>query len=331
MNDVVKLALDAHHNRVNGNFSYGETMDTLREALIEANGGSTKLDYKRIRDGKCNGLFSIIEETLQVANDEGIRGDELFMTLVDYRNRALGDETSFYIPDNSYFVVSEVAAGTQALRRQRLNAGTNIDVPTKVYGLKIYEELDRVLSNRIDFNEFIDRANKSYVQKTRNDIFTLWNTLAASNIGGTTYYPVKGTYSEDALLELIAHVEAATGRSATIFGTQKGLKKVKTTELSEEAKSNLLNFGFYGKFYSTPMVVMKQAHKLGTNDFLLDDNKIYVMATGDKPIKFVSEGSPTILMGDPTANMDFTQEFTYIDRYGIALAVADKFGIYETN
>ena len=329
MNDVVKLAIDARHGKVDGNFSYSDSMKTLREALIEANGGSTKLDFKRIRDGKCSGLFSIVEETLQIANEEGIKGDELFMSLVDYRNMALGDENSFYVPDNSYYVVSEVAPGTQALRRQRMNAGTSITVHTKAYGLKIYEELDRVLSNRIDFNEFIDKANKSYVQKTRNDIFTLWNSLAAENIGGTTYYPVKGTYDEDALLELIAHVESATGRSATIFGTQKGLRNLKTADLSDEAKSNLFNLGYYGKFYGTPMVVMKQLHKLGTNEFLLDDNKLYIMATGDKPIKFVSEGSPTILMGDPTSNMDFTQEFTYIDRYGLALVAADKFGVYE--
>ena len=49
MNDIVKLAVDAYRGRVE-KYSENQSMDVLRQALVEANGGSTVLDYKKIRE-----------------------------------------------------------------------------------------------------------------------------------------------------------------------------------------------------------------------------------------------------------------------------------------
>lgn len=72
-NKIVKLGLDAYHGNVQ-NYSMNEAMDTMRQALIEANGGSTKVNYKAIRDGKCVGLFTIIEEIISKTVIEGLQG-----------------------------------------------------------------------------------------------------------------------------------------------------------------------------------------------------------------------------------------------------------------
>ena len=61
--DIVKLAVDGYKGKVE-KYSVGQSQELLRQALVEANGGSTVLDYKKIRDGKCTGLFSLLEETL---------------------------------------------------------------------------------------------------------------------------------------------------------------------------------------------------------------------------------------------------------------------------
>lgn len=73
MNDIVRVAVDAYHGNVE-QYSVGQSMDLLRQALIEANGGSTVLNYKNIRDGKCNGLFTLIEEVLSRTVVEGLQG-----------------------------------------------------------------------------------------------------------------------------------------------------------------------------------------------------------------------------------------------------------------
>jgi hypothetical protein len=118
--NLVKLAVDAYKGKIAGNYSKDDSLDVLRNALIELNGGSTKLDYKRIRNGECNGLFEIVEEILVKTIIEGLPEDNFFQQFVESRNLALGDQNSFYIEDNSLFVVADTAEGTQAVRRQRL-------------------------------------------------------------------------------------------------------------------------------------------------------------------------------------------------------------------
>ena len=86
MNNVVKLALDAIHGRIQGNFSKEDASETLRKAFIEANGGSTTINIKTFHRG--NQLFDIIEELLPVIIQEGLQGDEFFFDLVEYRNMA---------------------------------------------------------------------------------------------------------------------------------------------------------------------------------------------------------------------------------------------------
>ena len=73
MNDIVKLAVDAYRGNVE-KYSTNQSMDTLRQALVDLNGGSTTLDYKKIRDGECKGLFTLIETILSRTVVEGLQG-----------------------------------------------------------------------------------------------------------------------------------------------------------------------------------------------------------------------------------------------------------------
>ena len=72
MKEIVKVAVDAYHGNVK-KYSVGQSQDVLRKALVDANGGSTTLNYKNIRDGKCNGLFALVEEILSRTAIEGLR------------------------------------------------------------------------------------------------------------------------------------------------------------------------------------------------------------------------------------------------------------------
>lgn len=322
MKDIIKVAVDAYHGNVE-KYSVGQSMELLRQALVEANGGSTTLNYKNIRDGKCNGLFTLIEEVLSRTVVEGLQGDEYFNALVDFRNVAEGDKNVFTVEDSTLFVVSEAADGTQGIRRQRLGGSTDVSIPTSLKVVKIYEELNRVLSGRVDFNQFINKVAESFRQKLLNDVYTLWSTATATDFGGTTYFPVAGTYDEDELLELIAHVEAAAGgKTATIIGTKKAVRNLDITPFGDKGKEDLYNLGYAGKFYGTPVVVAPQRHKVGTTEFALDDDILTIIAGDDKPIKCVYEGDPIVLMGDPMTNGDLTQEYLYGEKYGMGIVLA---------
>lgn len=322
MKEIVKLAVDAYKGNVE-KYSTKQSQDVLRQALIDANGGSTKLDYKAIRDGKCSGLFTLIEEILSRTVVEGLQGDEYFNALVDFRNLAEGDQNVFVVEDNTLFVVSEAADGTQGIRRQRLGGAKETSIPTSLKVVRIYEELNRVLSGRVDFNDFINKVAESFRQKLLNDVYGLWSGATAADLGGVTYFPTAGTYDEEDLLDLIAHVEAAAGgKPATIVGTKKAIRNLVPSIQGDGFKSDLYNLGYAGKFYGTPVVVTPQRHKVGSTDFVLKDDVLTIIAGDDKPIKVVYEGNPIVLMGDPTTNADFTQEYFYGEKYGMGIVLA---------
>lgn len=322
MNDIVKLAVDAYRGNVE-KFSVNQSMDTLRQALVDANGGSTVLDYKKIRDGECKGLFTLLENILTRTVVEGLQGDEFFMSMVDFRNVAEGDKNLFQIEDSNLFVVAEAADGTQGIRRQRLSGVSETSINTSLKVVKIYEELNRVLSGRVDFNVFINKVAESFQKQLLQDVYTLWTGATAAQMGGETYFPAAGAYDEDELLDLISHVEAAAGgKPATIIGTKKALRNLKESIMSDGAKDELHNMGYVGKFFGTPVVAIPQRHKVGSTEFVMSDNILTVVAGDDKPIKVVYEGNPIVLMGNPMENADFTQEYFYAEKYGMGIILA---------
>ena len=322
MNDIVKLAVDGYRGSVE-KYSVSQSQDALRNARIEANGGSTKLDYKKIRDGECKGLFTLVEEILKQTVVEGLQGDEFFNAMVDFRNLAEGDQNLFLVEDRNLFVVAEAADGTQGIRRQRLGGVNETSIPTSLKVVRIYEELNRVLSGRVDFNEMINKVAESFRQKLLNDIYGLWAGATAADLGGVAYFPTAGSYDEDDLLDVIAHVEAAAGgKTATIVGTKKALRNLKESIQSDGAKEELHGMGYYGTFYGTPCVAVPQRHKVGSTEFVLDDDVITIIAGDDKPIKVVYEGESIMLMGDPMTNADFTQEYFYGEKYGLGIVLA---------
>lgn len=322
MTKIARVAVDAYKGCVK-DYSIADSQSLITKALVEVNNGKTYLDYKDIRDGKCPELFSFLEVTLSATVVEGLQGDEYFNALCDFRNVAEGDQNVFSVEDSELFIVADTADGTQGVRRQRLGGVSETAIPTSLKTVRIYEELNRVLAGRVDFNHFINKVAESFRQKLLNDVYTLWTGATADQLGGVTYFPEAGAYDEDELLDLISHVEAAAGgKSATIVGTKKALRALKDAIDSDAAKNDLYNFGYVGKFYGTPVVATPQRHKVGSTEFVMDDNVLTIIAGDDKPIKVVYEGSPIVLMGDPMTNADFTQEYLYGEKYGMGIVLA---------
>lgn len=265
---------------------------------------------------------------------EGLRGDELAFNMVDYRNLAEGDQNRFWTEDNSDLIVAKIADGSTSIRRQRLNVGQAVSVDTELHAIKVYEELNRLLAGRVDFNTLVDRLTRSYTRDMRNQILAAFEGVTATTTGLNATYVKTGTFSAPTLRELIDHVEASTGEKATILGTKAGLGKIVDSDANAvaltaaSAKEDLYNLGYFGKFYATPMVSMRQVHKPGTDAFAINDNKIYVMAGNDKPIKFVREGEGLMVATEAFSNADLTQEYLYGEKYGIGVIFNQKMGIY---
>lgn len=326
--NVIKLASDIIQNKVSANFSdVSKNSEALREALIEANGGKTTIDIKTFHRG--NELFEIVEEIIPVIINEGLTGNEFFFNLVDYRNILLGDDIDFWTEDKTEFIVADASYGVSGIRRQRLGAMEKYNVDTTLKVIKVYEELKRLLAGRTDFNTFIRKVGEAMQTKIMNDTYNAFKGVTETTRGLNSTYVKSGTYAEDTLLDLVAHTEAANQAVATIFGTKKALRKVTTANVSDEAKSDLYNMGYYGKFNGTNMIYLPQRHEVGTDNFLLDDSKIYVIAGNDRPIKVVNKGVGLLSANDPLQSADFTQNYLYGQEFGVGVAFAQKMGFYS--
>lgn len=328
-NAIVSLATDIYKNKVNTKFgsdNMAENKRVLYDSLVEANGGTT-LDYKTIRSGASNGLFAIIEEILQNTSIEGLRSNPFFQKFAQFVNLAEGDINSFHIPDDSLFIVSEVAHGVNGIRRQRINKGKNVSIDTKLHAIKAYEELRRLLSGRIDIIEFIDKMQKSMLEAKLELVYeTFYNGLSEL----PSAFTVTGSFVEDSLIDIIQHVEISTGKTAMIIGTVKALRKVTTAVVSDSQKEDVYRMGHYGRFNSTEMMVVKQAHVAdGSLAFKFSDADLWVVAVDTQPIKFVTEGIAIMEVGNMMDNADGTIDMVMTEQYNAGIVLDSLHGQYR--
>jgi hypothetical protein len=270
-------------------------------------------------------MFEIIEEILENTVIEGLPEDNFFKNFVDYRNKKLGDQNSFYVPDKSLLIVSEIANGTSVLRRQRLDNGTSVSLKTSMKGIKIYEELDRLLAGRADFDRLMEALNKAFTQKSTDDAYTAFITSITSLPAA---FKKSGSFDEDILVDLIDLVERVTGRTAFIAGTMKALRKITTAIVSEKAKEDYNNLGYYGNFNGTNIMKIKQVNTVGTYTAKLSDSDIYIVTGEEKPVKFCTEGEAYVVTGDMLSNPDMSQDYFFGTRYGTGTVITDLFGSY---
>lgn len=326
--EIVKLAIDSHRNcGIAAKYSKSDSQDSLREALIEANGGSAKLDINNLYTTEGREMFSIVSEIIRNEVHDYWTNNEITSLFVEYHNVALGDGQEFWVEDDEMLAVSTIAEGSTNIRRQRLEGGHSILVPMQVRGIKVYDDLVRVMSGRTDLNHLIDLAVASCAKDAYERQLSAWSAIGTDVLGDT--FCKTGTADEDTLMELIYDVELETNENAVIYGTKKALRKIAPSLdlASDSIKDEFYRMGYLGTFYSTPCIALRQSKKLdGTR--LLDDNTIFVVASSDKPVKYVTSGDGIILQRDALSNADLTYEWAYIDRVGVGIAVNKKFGKY---
>lgn len=325
--NLVKAILDYSNNSLQ-KYSKEEARNSIYDELIAANGGSTKLTLKSFRDNKD--LYGIIEELVVQVASEGLVGAGFPADLVDQRNVAEGDSIDFQVDRGQLFAVSEVSRGNTGLRRQRVSDLTSVTVRPIMHGVKVYDELSRVLAGRVDITVLTDRVRKSISASMVDDAFAAWNKVTSGDIG-SSYYPTVGSYSEAALREVIQHVSADNnGAPCYLLATLAGASAISAGEDSSDGKNSIYNNGYLQKWKGVPVVIAPQRHFAGTSTFAFNDKKIFVLPmTMDRPIKQVIGGDAYLKVGDGTENADLSVEITCLTAWGTAVVIGNKFGIYE--
>jgi len=326
--EIIKLIKDLKNNSL-VRYSMTDAKEAIRKEFIELNGGKTKLSRRDLRDAEYRGMFRLLEDIITEIAIEGLDANHQIFNFVDFRNVAKGDELTFKIKGKNLFLVSKVSPGNRGLRRQRIDNGRTIAVETVLHGVKIYDELDRLLAGRVDILELIDSVSESITKKFMDEVYDA--TVAAFDSVAAPYM-VTGEFKDNEFAELIMHVEAATGKKAIIMGSKIALRKIKDIAGadSNSGKEDLYNLGYFGRYGTNAVFELKNAHKVGTDEFILG-NDLYVVAGDDKFIKAVHEGETLIGMSSAADfdNADLTEEYMAFQEWGIAVVFSEKVGVYK--
>jgi len=322
MTDLARLGLDVYQNK-NVMFNEVSGEDALRNAINEACGG--EFNFKSFRENKYR-VFSIIEEVLDVTL--GVVITNQFDNLADVKNVAVGEKPSFRVDDASLFRIARIAGGNNDLRRQKI-LNRRFEVDTDYFGVKIYAELELFIAGLVDWSSMVNRLTISFA----NDLgVRIYEAIANSYTALNQTYGVTGSYDEDVLFDIVQHIEAkAGGRKAVVMGTKKALRKVsKELNLSDGMRDKLNQVGYIGQVGGTDLVLLPQAHKIGSDEFFVDDNMLLIVPQNEKLVKIVVEGDTQMIeVSDAGARNDQQMEYQIQKKLGVGVMQSAIYGMYK--
>ena len=334
-----KLMVDTAKGNIQ-QYSKEEANAKIREKMFAVLGidetASRRELRKAIRRNRV-AVFEVIEDTIEDLLASGWGENPFFREFVDIRNIADGDKNEFYIPDNSILTVSQLSGGHHDLLRQKIGAGKLISVPTKWYGVKIYDEYELFMSGRVDWAAMINKVYEAMDYHVNSLLYAAF-IGASSELPQGTDYKKTGTLTKANLLELAENVEMATGREAVIMGTRSALSKVYALSdaswISNQMKDERNTTGKLGVWEGYEIGEIPQV--LAKNDptranALIASNTLFVMPkdSANKFVKLVNEGDAQIReINDGATNMDMTIEYEYQAKLGIGVVVNMLFGVY---
>lgn len=312
-------------------FSNGKDIDTqIRKAFFEIM-GTDKPTGKDIRRHEV-AIYEILEEVLTETYLKSVEEDEFFQRFAETKNLALGDTLEFYAEDDSVLFVSEHAGNHWNITRQKLEGGVSFPVKTKAFAAAVYGDFERFITGRSTFATLIAKVGQAIQNK-------IYSEVAASFASATANLPAAfkatGVYAEDELLEVVSHVEAASGSNAVIIGTRKGLAKVwgglDKQLFTEQMKNELHKTGRVADVNGLTLVQLPQVHKANTFEFAYNDAQLLIVPANDERfIKLSFEGEDYIRQtADNKENIDMSYEYKFITKFGTAVVFNNAMGIYD--
>lgn len=324
MTDLQKLSLDVYNGKVE-NYSVEAGEEAIRNAIKDACGG--EWNYYTFMDNKYK-AFQVMAEVLAISN--GALLNNAFNEFVEIRDTALGDEPEFIIEDHELFRVSAMANGTSDIRRQGIFQN-RLTLTTFDLGIKIYAEFDQFMAGRVNWARAVNKVALSFQNKIGeiiyNTIMNTYNDLVAP-------YVVSGTFDQANLTEIVAHVEASTGKKAIIYGTKRGLAKIPFSGdyyhyLSNDLRDEVNSVGFLRMFEGTPCVELPQAHIPKTSNFAVSDDFLLIVPNDEKIVKLVFEGEPFIADVTGEIRSDRQIEYLFSRKIGVGIIKANQYGIMK--
>ena len=331
VNELTCLINDSLSGRValfaNGAEKY--TDQAIREAFFEIL-GDEKLTYQNFRNHKFE-IFSIMENVLTTNLPLAWENSDFYRSFVDTKSTTFGDTNEFVVEDNSTMLVSRISGNHWQIERQKLQGKKSFSVALEWIGIRVYGELESFLKGTITLADMMAKLQKAF----QNEIDA---RIVASFNGIGTYLPAKfqesGTYDRATMNDLIQRVQIASQKDVILAGTRSALAAVaegtNSAWISNAAKEELATTGVVVENIGLPCraMIIPQTFVRGTYDFSVNNNVLYVLPEGTKPVKLFFEGLTRARDLDSQQTPDMTIDAVVESKIGTAIIVDSLVGKY---
>ena len=341
--EVKNLMFDLYKGELGEGVTKAEAENKIREVSLKIFGlteDSSKRDRKRAYEEHGRQFFDVIEEVVDWTVSTGLKENEWFTALVNYKNLAEEDENLFYNEHEEVILsIARMGKRHHDTMLQRLPEGTTYSVDTDLYGAAVGADIDRYLLGHEDWTKLIDSITKAFVVMTQDLIFT-------EIMEAPKKLPVqKGFVESGALAEgtrkkfnkVLQNVSVANDNSdVIIMGTMVGLQElenlVKVDWIADSQKESVASMGRLGNYGRYQLVEIPQ--RFAKNDVtkdMYDDNVLWIFAAGDSKLVDMVDVGETLIdeiteRGEANGRIDDIMKYEVQRELGVATRLGRYFG-----
>ena len=341
--EVKNLMFDLYKGELSDGITKSEAENKIREVSLKIFGltkDSSKRDRKRSYEEHGRQFFDVIEEITDWTVSTGLKENEWFNVLVNYKNLADGDENLFYNEHEEVILsVARMGKRHHDTMLQRLPEGSTYNIETDLYGAAVGAHIDRYLLGQDDWTKLIDAITKAFVVKVQDLIF-------AEILAAPAKLPVQTGFVETGALteatrkkfnKTLQNVSVANDNAdVIIIGTMVGLQElenlIKVDWIAGSQKEDVAKMGRLGNYGRYQLVEIPQ--RFAKNDVtkdVYDDNILWFFAAGDEKLVDMVDVGETLIdeiteRGEANGRIDDIMKYEVQRELGVGTRIGKFFG-----
>ena len=341
--EVKNLMFDLYKNELDDGISKREAEDKLREVSLKIFGltkDSSRRERERAYRDHARQYFDVIEEVTDWTVSTGLKENEWFNALVNYRNLKEGD-TNLFVNEHEEVILSIARMGKRHhdTMLQRLPENTTYSVETDVYGAAVGADIDRYLIGQEDWTKLVDAITKAFVVKIQELIF-------AEILEAPKKLPAQSEFVQTGALnttnrkkfnKVLQNVSVANDNAdVVIMGTMVALQElenlINVKWVADSQKEDIAKMGRLGNYGRYTLVEIPQ--RFARNDVtksMYKDDTLFVFATGDNKLVDMVDVGETLIeeiteRGTANSNIADIMKYEVQRELGVSTRIGRYFG-----
>ena len=329
MNKELKLGLVAAlENRPSASFSAEEVNEAAVKAIMAECGldeNSSARDFRAVEDK----AFALIEEAIDTILPKKL--EQVLGEFAEVRQFARDAEVAFNIEkigkNRAKLTIAKGARGgiycVAKLDKKWFSPSTSVET------VAVYVTLEEIILGTMSLSELYNNVLEGFEEKIYKEVF---NALAAGQSAAGTGYNAITTNTTKATLgsaiDSVLPVVKAYG-IPTIFGSYAALSNIYNPLAASsgypnvEDSADIRRYGFV-QVYKGVRCVELPNYLVGSSDWFYDDDKVFVVPSGVKPVKVALKGDLTLIRNTQAVGSEKWEAHKIV---GVGVAMANNYAV----